>query len=770
MQAKDERKILVLLDAHAILHRAFHALPEFTSPKGEPTGALYGFTAFLIKVIRELKPDYIVAAYDLPKPTFRHAAYDKYKAGRAKMDDGLAKQINRSHDILKAFNIPVYSAEGFEADDILGTIVERIKNLSDGRRVKTIVASGDMDTLQLVRDDDVVVYTLKKGIQDTIIYDEKAVKDRYGFGPELIPDFKALKGDPSDNIIGVPGIGDKTATELIMKYGKIENLYTEIKEGLPNIKLRIVNLLKEHEEEAFFSKTLAEIRRDAPIDFSLEKVAWKEEFNPKQLEQIFRELGFRSLLDRIVKGVKEEHKAKTEEKKEEVKIKEKGDQEDKIVPKGRTEVSPSLDEMIERPLAKVLREMEERGVLIGVDYLKRLSKEKQAELKTLEKRIWKLAGGEFNINSPKQMGEVLFVKMGLGGARPKMTATGAYSTGIAQLMKLKGTHPIIDDLMEYREISKLLSTYIDALPQLADKSNRVHTHFDSFGTATGRLSSQNPNLQNIPKRSERGREVRRAFIADKGFKLVDFDYSQIDLRAAAILSGDKNLVEIFVKGGDAHSSAAAKVFKVRADEVTPEMRRKIKVINFGVLYGMGITALRQNLGGTREEAQKFYEEYFNSFSGLRDFIERTKEFVRENGWTETLFGRRRYFPEINSPEEYVKKEAERMAVNMPIQGTSADFIKLAMVKVDQTLAENGLKDKVFMLLQIHDELLFEAREEVLDKALPLIKKTMEEVYPIKSEDKKLIADQFKTLTLPDMPVEVNVEIGDNWEEMKTAKG
>jgi len=765
---ESNRKILVLLDAHAILHRAFHALPDFTSPKGEPTGALYGFTAFLIKVIRELKPDYIAAAYDLPKPTFRHIVYEDYKAGRAKMDDSLAKQINRSHDILKAFNVPVYSAEGFEADDVLGTIAEMVqKNPEWKKSVKTIIASGDMDTLQLIKDDNVVVYTLKKGINETIIYDEKAVVERYGFGPERIVDYKALKGDPSDNIIGIKGIGEKSATELIKKYGGIENIFAKLKEEKIEAKPRIIELLKGGEEEAQFSKTLAEIRKDAPVDFSLEKVSWKERFSAEEIKPIFNELGFKSLLVRI----QENGGAATGKTEQPQKEKNTADFQAKVIEdkKSKTEISEMLRVKIEEPLGKILAGMEKKGALIDVKYLKKLSEEKHKELNILEKNIWKLAGEEFNINSPKQVGEVLFVKLGLGGVKPKKTATGAYSTNVSQLVKLKGTHPIVDEIMEHREISKLVSTYIDALPKLADKENRLHTRFDSFGAATGRLSSQNPNLQNIPKKTERGREVRKAFVADRGYKLVDFDYSQIDLRAAAILSGDKNLIEIFQKGGDAHSSAAVKVFGVKPEEVTAEMRRKIKVINFGVLYGMGINALRQNLGGTREEAQKFYDEYFKNFSGLKDYIEKTKKFARENGWTETLFGRRRYFPEISSRLEYLQKEAERMAVNMPIQGTSADFIKLAMVRVDKALEENKLKDKVFMLLQIHDELLFEIKEDVVVKAIPIIKEAMESVYPLKGKEVELVAEQYKKINLPDMPIEVNVETGDNWEEMEIYK-
>ena len=764
------RKTLVLLDAHAILHRAFHALPDFTSPKGEPTGALYGFTAFLIKVIRELKPDYVVAAYDLPKPTFRHLVYDDYKAGRAKIDDGLVKQIIRSHDILKAFSVPVYSMEGFEADDILGTVVELIqKDPKWGKEIKVIIASGDMDTLQLVKGEDVVVYTLKKGISDTIIYDEKTVNERYGFGPERIVDYKALKGDPSDNIIGIKGIGEKTATDLIKKYGSIENIFEKLKEDKIEAKPRIIELLKGGGEEAQFSKTLAEIRRDAPIDFYLEKVSWKESFDKEKARPILNELGFRSLLERLNEERQNKNENITEVKKEKIEEKKDVDKEEDKKTKNSAVVCEQLMNKVEKPLEKILTEMENRGVLLDVEYLKTLSEEKHKELNELEKKIWKLAGQEFNINSPKQMGEVLFVKLGLGGKKPKKTATGAFSTNVAQLEKLKDSHEIIGEIMKHREVAKLLSTYIDALPKLADKDNRLHTHFDSFGTATGRLSSQNPNLQNIPKKTERGREVRKAFIADNGYSLVGFDYSQIDLRSAAILSGDKNLVEIFQRGGDAHASAAMKVFGVKLEEVTPDMRRKIKVINFGVLYGMGINALRQNLGGTREEAQKFYEEYFKNFYGLKEYIEKTKKFARENGWTETLFGRRRYFPEINSSAGFLQKEAERMAVNMPVQGTSADFIKLAMVKVNKALEESGLKGKVFMLLQIHDELLFEVKNDAVMEAVPIIKEAMESVYPLKNEDRDLVVEQYKKLNLPNVPIEVNVETGDNWEDMKTVR-
>ncbi|MDP3902255.1 MAG: DNA polymerase [bacterium] len=745
------RKILVLLDAHAILHRAFHALPDFTSPKGEPTGALYGFTAFLIKVIRELKPDYIAACYDLPEPTFRHVAYKDYKAGRAKMDDALAKQINRSRDILKKFNIPVYDAPGFEADDVLGTIVEKIK--SQKSKVKTIVASGDMDTLQLVSGNDVVVYTLRKGIQDTIVYNDKTVKERYGFGPKLVPDFKALKGDPSDNILGVPGIGDKTATELIVKYGNIENLYKKLKKGEVEAKPRILKLLEENEEEAEFSKTLAEIRKDAPIKFSLEDTEWKNGFRENEVRNIFDELGFRSLAARLF-NQKAEEKVVNVTGGDTAPVGS-GDVADDLkerFKKVNSELPEKLYKEVEIPLIKILEEMQETGILLDVKYLEKLSVESHKELTVLEKKIWKMAGEEFNISSPKQMGQILFEKLNLAtGNKIKKTATGAYSTNISELTKLKGKHPIIDEIIFYRELSKLVSTYIDALPKLADKNNRLHTTFDQAGTATGRISSQEPNLQNIPKRSDKGKEVRRAFVSDKGFKLVAFDYSQVELRVAAILSGDEKLIEVFKKDEDVHAAVASEVFGVTLAQVTPEMRRVAKVIDFGIIYGMGINALRQNIGCSKEEAQKFYDEYFKKFAGVAKYMEKIKKEVYVKGCTETLFGRKRFFPEIKSHMEYVRKEAERMAINAPIQGTAADMVKMAMVAVNRALEKEGLKGDAKMLLQIHDELLFEIKEEKIKVAAPIIIEAMEGVY--KGE----------------VPIKVNVEIGGNWDEMSQLK-
>ncbi|MBU4223807.1 hypothetical protein KJ934_01100, partial [Patescibacteria group bacterium] len=450
MASPRSKKILVLLDAHAILHRAFHALPSFTSPRGEPTGALYGFAAFLLKILRELKPDYIAACYDLPEPTFRHAAYEKYKAKRPKMDESLAFQINRSRDILSAFGIPVYDSPGFEADDVLGTIVEQIsRQPQSASQLKIIIASGDLDTLQLVKDDDVVVYTLSKGINEAVVYNEKKVKERFGFGPEMVTDYKALKGDPSDNIIGIPGIGDKTAKELIINFGRIENLYKKLKKDKKelekkNIKPRIIKILEENEEEAEFSKSLAEINKSAPIKFSVDESALKKNFDIEKVKQIFLELGFKSLVERLApKGLTFGAKVKPlgEEK--------------ELFEKFRGEVPEKLFYEIELPLSKILSEMQERGILIDVKYLNKLSGEHHKKLKDLEKKIWSFAGEEFNVSSPQQLGKIIFEKLKLNNKKIKKTSTGAYSTNISELVKLKDEYPIINKIISYRELSKL---------------------------------------------------------------------------------------------------------------------------------------------------------------------------------------------------------------------------------------------------------------------------------------------------------------------------
>lgn len=796
--AKKEKgkKRIVLLDTHAILHRAYHAMPDFASSKGEATGALYGLVAMLTKIIGDLEPDYIAACYDLPGKTYRHEAYEEYKGKRLKTDDELVSQIKRSPDIFKAFHIPMYSCPGFEADDMLGTIVEQTKKDDE---LEVVIASGDMDTLQLVEKRRVKVYTLKKGINDTILYDEKGVVERFGFPPLMLPDYKGLRGDPSDNIIGVKGIGEKTATTLICTFGTIEDMYKKLKKSDEAFKKvgitpRIIQLLKDNEEEALFSKMLATIRRDAPIQFELGK-PWKECFVLADAEALFKELEFRTLGNKLKEIVLDEKIAPstslgasdgglfTDEKVSKIP---KEELEETLIALWVVDSNlsaPTLEDLlqfaktddfveakkivfdelkkrngtfvyeeIEKPLIPVVREMELFGVKIDRTYLAKLSVDYHKKLDALQKDIWKDAGEEFNINSPKQMGVVLFDKLGLSVKGMKKTAGGERSTKESELEKLVDLHPIIAKILEYRTFQKLLSTYIDSIPNSLDAHNRLHTSLRQAGTTTGRMSSINPNLQNIPIKNELGRNIRRAFVAEKGFCVASFDYSQIELRIAAILSGDEKLLEIFRNGEDVHTAVASYVFNVPFAEVDKEMRRKAKVINFGILYGMGVNALRANLGGTREEAQTFYNDYFARFTTLAAYLDQVKADVERKGYTETLFGRRRYFEGIKSKLPFIRAAAERMAINAPIQGTAADLIKIAMKKIADYIEEEGFGDSVHMTLQVHDEVLFEIEEKLFKKVAPRILQIMEEAMPEdKSRGVRCVA---------------NAAYGENWNDVE----
>lgn len=786
---KTDTKKLVLLDSHAIIHRAYHALPEFATATGEPTGALYGLSTMLIKILGELKPDYIVACFDLPEPTHRHEAYEKYKAGRAKIDENLSIQIDKSKEVFEAFGIPIYSHPGFEADDILGTICA---NLKKDKNIEIIIASGDMDTLQLVEGKRVKVYTLRKGLSDTITYDEKKVEERFGFGPKLLPDFKGLRGDPSDNIIGVPGIGEKTATLLIQQFGTVENIYKNLKKA--EVTDRIKKILEENEEEAYFSKTLATIRKDAPINFSLPR-PWRETLVLENTLELFKKLEFRTIGERVKKLLSSSggsgsagltlsseaptpdrirptlapsevseltialwlidssisyptmedvfRFAKTEDSAEARKVIETELDKRKLT---------SVFEDIEKPIIPVVDAMNARGIRVDKKFLQGLAGTYHKELDKIEKKIWKEVGEEFNISSPKVLSEILFTKLGLGGKGMKKTPGGALSTKESELDKIKDKHPIVPLILEYRELSKLLSTYIDAIPPLLDKDSRLHSTFMQAGTTTGRIASLNPNLQNIPIRTPLGRVIRDAFVAEKGFKLIGFDYSQIELRIAAALSGDEKLIEIFKNGEDVHRGVAARVFKIAPEDVGIAERTKAKTINFGILYGMGVNALKANLGTDRKEAQEFYNEYFETFTGLAKYLDSVKASAARLGYTETMFGRKRYFSGFRSPLPYVRAQAERMAINAPIQGSNADIIKIAMKRIDDYLKAEGYADSVFLLLQVHDELVFEVREDLVGKVEGPIKNIMESAAP---KDK-----------MQGVPIVVESHSGDNWGELK----
>lgn len=793
MAAKTTEETLVILDAHAILHRAFHALPDFSSPTGEPTGALYGVTTMLLKIIEDFKPEYIVACYDLPEATHRHIAYEAYKGTRKKTDDALVAQIDRSRDIFKVFGIPIFEKPGFEADDMLGSIAHFMKEHS---HIKVVIASGDMDTLQCVDKKRVQVYTLKKGIKDTILYDEAMVKERFGFPPSSVADYKGLRGDTSDNIPGIVGIGEKTATTLITEFGTIEKMYKALAKDESKFKElglspRIIGLLKDNKEEAEFSKMLATIRTDAIDSFDVSNAHWRKQANTTEILNLFSEFGFRTVTDRVrklfelgadVRGGESEAVAPRDIKEAAILLwllesERTNASFDDIVDYGRSflKVNGFEETMralrarikkeglehiytdIELPLIAVIEKMQSIGITLDVPYLAELSKDLHARLVKLEKSIYKHAGVEFNINSPKQLGDILFDTLGLKIKNAKKTAGGQRSTKESELEKLLGEHPIIEDILRYRELQKLVSTYIDTLPTLVKDDGKIHTTFLQTGTVTGRIGSKDPNVQNIPVKSEEGLAIRKAFTASPGYTLVAIDYSQIELRIAAILSEDKNLIEIFKKGEDVHHGVAMRVFGVGDGEVTPNMRRQAKVINFGILYGMGVNALRTNLGEdtTREAAQAFLNAYFQTFTRLAEYLEDTKTTARKLGYTETLFGRRRHFPGIASSVPFIRAAAERMAINAPIQGTAADIVRIAMVNIAKHLEEKKLEDKAHMLLQIHDELVFEVKEGEVETIVPELKAIMENSL----EGKETFG----------VPIVAEVKVGHNWRDMEKRK-
>jgi len=747
----------------------------------------------LISTIAELKPDYIIACYDLPGGTFRHEAYDDYKAGRKAADEELVSQIIKSRDIFTAFGIPIYEKAGYEADDILGTLAEILKKNKDNQ---IVIASGDHDTMQLIDGDQVQVLTPKKGMSVTM-YNEVAVMERYGFDSDLIPDYKGLAGDPSDNIKGIKGIGAKTATTLIQAFGTLQEMYKvlgkdEQKVLDAGITPRMVGLLKDGEEDALFSKELATIKRDVEFDFELPDGTFTDKLDVKALSSLFQELEFRTMLDRL------ESALGISKSSEQLSITEQLDLEhvdpsetirarmavhllnptisdpslqdvmryastgefseaEKVIFEDikKFELGYALDE-IETPLYPIVQSMNSVGFLMDKKLLEKKSEFFNKKIIELEKQIFEMAGGEFNVKSPKQLSEVLFEQLEIPSKGLKKTPKGVISTAESELSKISDQHEIIGLILQYRELTKLTSTYIDnIIPMIAD-DGRLRTTFMQVGTVTGRMSSKDPNLQNIPTGGTYGNEIREVFIASPGTKLVSYDYSQVELRAAAMLSGDKKLVEIFKNNEDVHTRVAKEMF----GEETPDGRRKAKVINFGILYGMGANALRKNLGEentTSDEARAYLDTYFERFSGLAAYLENVKEYVREHGYSETLYGRKRFFPKINSKVPFIKAMEERMAINAPIQGTAtADIIKLSMIDVQEFITKNKLEKVVSMIAQVHDELIFEIAEDDVEKVGPQIQNVMESVLEKHVPPKDFVS----------VPLKVGFNHGDRWSELK----
>lgn len=776
---KSKLKTIVLLDAHAILHRGYHAMQGFATRDGKPTGALYGFITMVLRIYEDIKPDYIAACFDLPKPTFRHLSYDGYKAGRSKTDDALITQIQEAYALCDALCIPVYKEEGFEADDLLGTIAEQLKKEANTR---VIIASGDMDTFQLIDDDIVTVYTLKKA-NEAALFNSQSIIDRFGFGPFYIPDYKGLSGDTSDNIIGIKGIGDKTATELIKRYGTIEEMYEVLKKDRQvlldaGFKERIVKLLEEGEEDALFSKTLATIRRDASTVYVEPEKMWKDMLSVEKYQEMCDLYEFRSLRNRLhtIKGgdtetVKEEEVSVAFHDLEEMRVMvnllhsemtnahfidiqnvaqvSSVDEVKKVLTTMLTKENlMELFTTVEKPIITLLEEMQKVGITLDVEKLGGMSKDLHGQVKVLETKIHGLAGVEFNIASPKQLGDVLYEKMGLG-SKIKKTKTGQKSTNVTELEKIADEHEIVAFILEYRELTKLLSTYVDLLPTFVKEDGKIHAHYIQTGAGTGRFACEDPNLQNLPVKSELGQKVRGAFVASPLKVLLSCDYAQIDLRAAAILSGDENLVEIFTKGIDVHTGTAARVFGVSEIDVTSDMRRKAKAINFGILYGMGVTALKEGMGVERKEAQEFFDQYKATFVRLMAFLEEVKADAWKTGYTKTLLGRRCEVPLLKSPLPFLRAQGERIAMNAPIQGTSADIVKLAMIDATSYIKEKKLVGKADLLLQIHDELIFEINKELSEE--------------IANDLVAILENVLKKRNLSEIPLVVSKSLGKNLE-------
>lgn len=872
---ESRRKKLILIDGNALIHRAYHALPPLTTKKGEVVNAVYGFALTLLAVLEKFKPEYIAASFDLEGPTFRHEQFTDYKATRVKAPDDLYAQIPRVKEVTQAFNIPIYEKKGFEADDVIGTLAKD----AEKQNTEVIIVTGDNDTLQLVTPH-IKVFTLRKGIKDTVLYNEKAVEEKYGFKPVSIPDYKGLAGDASDNIPGVEGVGVKTATDLLKQFGTLENIYAHLSE----VKESVRKKLAANKKNAFLSKELGTIDAKSPVKLDLQACVTKD-YDYLVVETLLRELGFVSLLKRLSGGYESETLAgtkggadsklgeKTKEKnittreelgkflegKKEVAVYVKqsqgtlfgveiesvriaatrgeeasvlwnertkkflqgfleNEQTKKIVYDGKAlmhifqkenievwgiafdvslaarllnsdenvdfeylvskesgmenvskpaeqlfvlrvaydkhlnEVSKTqrtgrtlrqVFENIEMPLFPVLFVMEMNGIYLNASKFRALSDELQKELVLLEADIYKFAGREFNINSPKQLSEILFKDLKIPTTGLKKTKTGI-STSATELQKLQN-YPIIANVESYRELSKLKTTYLDALPRLAINDGRLHTTFHQMGTATGRLSSSDPNLQNIPARTSWGERIRSAFEAGDKNVFVGADYSQIELRVMAHLSGDRALVEAFRRGEDVHTTTASVVYKVKPEAVTADMRRQAKVFNFGIMYGMGSFGLAQAARIDQAAAAEFIDAYFKKFSGVAKFTEKIKKEARDKGYVETELGRRRYITEIKSVNARAVRSAERMAVNMPIQGLAADIMKLAMLRAAELLRDYG--DDARMILQIHDELIFEVKASRAEALAAQLKKAMESAYTL------------------NVPLVAETAIGKNWGEI-----
>lgn len=865
-------KRLLILDGNSLLNRAFYAVPLLSNSEGTHTNAIYGFTNMLFKMREDIKPDYIVCTFDKKAPTFRHLEYGDYKAGRKKMPPELAEQFPIVKEMLKLFSITTYELDGFEADDIIGSLAK----VAEGEGIEVYIMTGDKDALQLAAKDINVCIT-KKGVSEIEVYNYDRMVEEYGVTPTQFIDVKGLMGDKSDNIPGVPGVGEKTAFKLIKEYGSVE----AVLENIDNISgKKLKENLTEYSEQAIFSKKLATIMTNVPIDFDLDEIKSKDDYNKDQLKALFTKLQMKSILDKLSKGEEEEPEIEVkitniennkeledlfknineevyinftylnkekystieidkifinyDEKNYLINFKELAQEEENIkafkeffenedILKNGYSIKNALTALkklgiefkglafdcelaaylidsskgeytllslinnylskfpnvkegeeylvgisfmkeltlvlkkkieeekmeklmydIELPLETVLSSMESIGFKVNKNILDELSIKFKRELEETQKEIFELADEEFNINSPKQLGKILFEKLDLPVI--KKTKTG-YSTNAEVLEKLKDKHPIIEKITYFRQLSKIYSTYVEGLKSVIDTDGSIHSTFNQTVTTTGRLSSTEPNLQNIPIKYEMGREIRKVFIPKKeGDLLISADYSQIELRVLAHISGDENMIDAFNHHSDIHTKTASEVFKVPVEEVTPLMRSRAKAVNFGIVYGIGDFSLSQDLNISRKEAKEYMDIYFERYPKIKEYISKVIHEAQTKGYVLTMLNRRRYIPEANASNKIVKALGERLAMNAPIQGTAADIIKLAMVNVYNKLKELNLNSK--LILQVHDELIINVVKGELDIVKKLLKEEMENTIKLS------------------VPLDVDVNVGEDWYRLK----
>ena len=762
-------KTLLLIDAYAMIYRAYYAFiraPRMNS-RGENTSAVFGFVVTLDDLIKRIKPTHIAVAFDPQGPTFRHEAYEQYKAQREETPEDIRWAVPRIKQLLEAMNIPVLEVPGYEADDVIGTLA----HMAEKEKFEVYMATPDKDYGQLVTDHIWMYRPRHTGGFEKLGPAE--VCEKYGLEHQSqVIDLLGLMGDSSDNIPGCKGVGEKTAVALLKQFGTIDNLLANTEQ----LKGALQRKVQEQEEDIRFSRFLATIKTDVPMAFDAQSLVYRER-NWELLAPLYRDLEFNSLLKQAPAAVVENQVTKSSRQTNK-KTKQQeatldlfayvesvstplssiGDAEGMLHEEelqhesleGRlvsyllnpeVAYNPALPiqweklkadsslwnlyNEVELPLAKVLKEMEQAGVRVDVEMLKKAEEQLSKELANLEQGIYASVGMAFNINSPKQVGELLFDQLKLD-AKAKKSKTGQYSTSEEVLLGLKGKHEVVGMILEYRELKKLISTYIAALPTYINpETGKIHTTYNQTVTATGRLSSSNPNLQNLPIRSERGQLIRQAVIPDNACMFLSADYSQIELRLMAHFSQDPHLVEAFRSGQDIHAATAAKIFGVAIEDVTKEQRRQAKTANFGIIYGISAFGLAQQLDCSRSEAKALIDGYFAAFPGVIDYIERQKELARQQGYAMTLFGRKRYLPDILSHNATVRSFAERNAVNSPIQGTAADIIKMAMVTIDRRLKEEGLKAQ--MIMQVHDELNFNVPENEVDKVREIVVNEMQNV-------------------------------------------